>query len=305
MGLPYKKVTVRIQFKEPVTFYTFPTFIFHSVLGKGLRRLVCLFRGKPCTSCSLRYTCSYSWLFETPIDKDNPVLPGRNRGAHPYVLYFEPDTYPASSGGDLSLTLSGKGVEYLPYLYFALKKGGEYGIFKQRTQFTIQDVLHEGRSILSGPERIDVKTPPSAWDINELNVIKKESFTVKFISPYRMKIQGKYTDRITFYDLLLSLYDRAEILLSLYGHTALSSLFGKQKLTDLVEKTKVTETKQHWEDYTYYSSRQKNKLKLGGVTGSMSVLGNIDSQVLSLLHFGKIFHGGKNTAFGFGRIEFK
>ena len=73
MFLKYKKIILKISFNEPVTFYTFPTFIFHSVLGKGLKRLVCLFRGRPCKTCSLRFTCAYSWLFETPIEKENAV----------------------------------------------------------------------------------------------------------------------------------------------------------------------------------------------------------------------------------------
>lgn len=44
MQLQYRKIQHLIQFQNPVSFPTLPTFLFRSVIGKELRRLVCIFR---------------------------------------------------------------------------------------------------------------------------------------------------------------------------------------------------------------------------------------------------------------------
>ena len=154
MGIRYQNVDFLLTFNEPISFFSFPTFVFHSILGKELRRLCCLFPKRVCRECSLRMTCAYSWMFETPLDKDNTALPGRNKGTHPYVMFFKPGEVRNTKYGVLSVTLIGKASEYLPYIYFSLKKAGTIGVFKKRTKFSIDDVKTENTSILTDPGNI-------------------------------------------------------------------------------------------------------------------------------------------------------
>ena len=42
--LKYSRIELKLKLEEEVTFSTYPTFIFHSIIGKELRRLTCLFK---------------------------------------------------------------------------------------------------------------------------------------------------------------------------------------------------------------------------------------------------------------------
>ena len=57
------------------------------------------------------------------------------------------------------------------------------------------------------------------------------------------------------------------------------------------------------ESYMYHSHRQQQILYLGGVSGSFELAGQLNSDVLNLLDFARIFGAGKNTNFGFGAIS--
>jgi CRISPR/Cas system endoribonuclease Cas6 (RAMP superfamily) len=57
-----------------------------------------------------------------------------------------------------------------------------------------------------------------------------------------------------------------------------------------------------WREYTHYSARQKQPMRLGGVTGTMLLSGVFSPYEYALLRFGEIFHAGKNTNFGLGKF---
>jgi CRISPR/Cas system endoribonuclease Cas6 (RAMP superfamily) len=58
-----------------------------------------------------------------------------------------------------------------------------------------------------------------------------------------------------------------------------------------------------WRDYSHYSARQKRTMRLGGLVGDFVLSGNFSSYECSLLQFAELFHGGKNTNFGFGKMK--
>nr|WP_243385246.1 CRISPR system precrRNA processing endoribonuclease RAMP protein Cas6 [Caviibacterium pharyngocola] len=57
-----------------------------------------------------------------------------------------------------------------------------------------------------------------------------------------------------------------------------------------------------WQDWTRYSYRQKQKMKLGGVVGSWQ-LSNVPAEWVKLLYLGQWLHCGKNATFGLGRYK--
>ena len=61
----------------------------------------------------------------------------------------------------------------------------------------------------------------------------------------------------------------------------------------------------HWRDWSRYSSRQQQKMDLGGVLGSWRLSGDL-SPFLPFLHIGQWLHVGKEAAFGLGlyRLDF-
>ncbi|MCX7786413.1 MAG: CRISPR system precrRNA processing endoribonuclease RAMP protein Cas6 [Spirochaetes bacterium] len=316
MRLQYRRLEHQIHFLKPIVFPTLPSFLFRSILGNQLKRLTCIFRGRPCRDCGLQYTCAYSWIFETPLETKPEILEGRDRGSHPFLIATE--TIPRQETQTLTLTLTviGKAIEYYPYLFYALKKAGEIGVLKDRVPFEIQDVRCEGKSILTGPDSIHPTWGVQQWSLhsNQTNpsledtIPKEVSIRVRLETPLRLRINGKYTSTFTAEQFFASLYRRAVILCSLYGDTSLptQSLNAKDPIQTppiLCDGVRIVSSDLRWSDLIYFSSRQRKVLKMGGVVGEFVLKGHIRLIEQSLLRFGELFHVGKNTAFGLGRFK--
>ena len=320
MLLRYRQIQHLIEFEKPVIFPTLPTFLFRSILGKELRRLVCIFRGRPCGECGLKFTCAYSWMFETPIAKETPVLEGRDRASHPFLLATDAVVRKEVQTITLTITVMGKAIEYYPYIFYALKKAGKIGILRERTPFEIKNILCEGQSILQQADSIHPSWGIKQWSLRseQQNTNPKNSdpleasVMVHIDSPLRLRVNGKYTSQFTSVEFLASLYRRAVLLCSLYGSqgaesSSINGLVQVQTPPVLSESVRIVSRNLRWEDQIYYSSRQKKRLTLGGVMGDFTIKGNLKPIEQSLLTFGELFHVGKNTAFGLGRyhVEYK
>jgi len=306
MLLRYRQIQHHIEFEKPVSFPTLPTFLFRSILGKELRRLVCIFRGRPCGECGLKFTCAYSWMFETPIEKESPVLEGRDRASHPFLLATDAFPHQSYQRISLILTVIGKAIEYYPYLYYALRRAGEIGVLRERIPYRILDVLCEDRSLLQGTDSLHPTYGIREWSmpsqVEENRNIQDTAESVKVFleTPLRLRIEGKYSDSFTAPQFLSILWRRAQILCSLYGQEN-----GKESLTLDLTKTgiRILSRDFQWKDYPYFSSRQKKLLRLGGILGEFTLQGVLRPMELALLRFGELFHVGKNTAFGLGRYR--
>lgn len=66
----------------------------------------------------------------------------------------------------------------------------------------------------------------------------------------------------------------------------------------------LTERNCTWQDFSHYSSRQKDAMSLGGAVGNFKLSGTFTLFEQSLFDFAKIANAGKNTNFGLGQINF-
>ncbi len=297
--IQYKIVKFDIEFENPLLFKVYPSFIFRSVLGKELKRMACIFKGSVCSECSLKYTCVYSYMFESPVNKDNPIIYGRNFVSHPFLLWSENVLGRKVKRIVLEVLLIGKGIEYLPYIYFAFLKAGEIGIFKERNKYRINDVLTSEGSIMQSKEKIKMNFERDEWFLDDASNINASSVSVYLLSPYRVKYGGKYGTDFSAIDFFNSVKRRMVILGKFYGNLKeeeiIYAAFGG--------KYKIFEKNMYWYDLNYYSARQGQRLKLGGVLGNFAIEGRLGPMEISLLKGAEIFHIGKNPSFGLGKIK--
>jgi hypothetical protein len=114
-----------------------------------------------------------------------------------------------------------------------------------------------------------------------------------------MKIKGSYTTKFSVQDFFNTSWRRASQLISLYGNSDDGfSYFPSEKIEMLSNNTR-------WVDLDRWSSRQKRNMKLGGIIGNIEIGGKFSEEDLSILKFDEIFHLGKNTGFGLGKISFE
>ena len=305
MHLAYKNIGFHISFPQKVKFTVPVPFIFRSIIGYQLRKMCCIARNNVCSACMFNATCIYGFIFESIVSKDNPAFACRERISHPMIISSDNFYFNETDSLVLNLVFFGATIPYIPYFYYALKKGGETGIFKERTPYEIRDIIEfEGtekeKSIKIDDQQIKNLLKPEIWEYNidsESEPAVQKSFLVTLVSPLRYKVRDKYVDKITAQEFAYCLHRRAQVLCSHYGHNDHPGkyLFG--------ENWTVSEEKVKWRNCLHYSSRQKKEMLLGGLTGSFVMSGNFTIYECSVLNFAEIFHGGKNTSFGLGKIK--
>jgi hypothetical protein len=306
MKLSFKKVSFTLAFTEKVTFTVPPAFVLRSVIGSQLRRLCCVSRHSACSECMFSQSCAYGFAFESIVPKNNRVLKGRDRISHPVLLETEQFSDVTADSLRFSMIFLGGAVKYLPYFYYALKNSGKSGILKERFRFTLRDLRDGSRSLLITEDTLDTRFEPEVWEYAPESAAgtTQKNLMIRIISPLRFKVGGRYTDRFGAGDFALCLHRRAQTLCSQYG---INEVFAAGTEDDPAYRFSkgwdIAESRLVWRDYTHYSARQKQPMRLGGVTGTMLLSGEFSPYEYALLRFAEIFHAGKNTNFGLGKID--
>ncbi len=263
-----------------------------------MKKIFCIQRQKICSECVLNKKCGYSVIFESPLEKENELLPGINKKPHPYTIFFVSKKGEVLKNGTLNITLIGDdAISFTPYIYFALKNAGENGIFKDRIRFKIFDVKIPGRSIFISENKIDTDFKPLSFDLKNSRNTQSKLLKIELLTPLRLKIDKRLKKNLTYKGLLKGAINRLNLLSAFYGDEKFDLSF-KDGGRILSEKYEI-----FGESHLYYSSRQGQKLILSGVTGFMEIKKEFSEREISILKGGEIFGIGKSTSFGFGRIK--
>lgn len=301
MRLKYLPVDFKIKFSEPAIVDTNPLFILRSMLGKHLRSMCCISRNTNCPECMYNKTCAYAYIFETILSQENSVLPGTDRGSHPFAFSTKKSKKDNPiSEYDFTITLFGKAIEYLPYIYAVFVRSGRDGVFKNRTTFTVEDVQVAGSSILLDENQISTNFDVCEWyfDTSQTNDSSEtREILVELKSPLRFKYGGKYGVDFSPTDLMRCLYRRCKSLCSLYGDYYENEYIPSPDLQFIDKKIR-------WIDYNHYSARQKKSMELGGSIGTFKIAGNFTQFEIFMLKLNKLANAGKNTNFGLGQIDY-
>ena len=295
ISLDYVPVKFKLNFMNNIDTRKEPPFAFvlRSVLGYNLRSMCCIAHGSECASCQYNQTCAYAFIFETILPLSNKIKPGTNRASHPFIFS---NSKPEQS--EFTITLLGRAIDYLPYIYAAFVRAGKYGLFKSRTQYSIEDLLISEKSILIDEQNIDMNFDRFEWSISGIKTNPAE-ILVELKTPLRFKTKGKYISDFTADDFMMCLYRRMKTVCMLYGNFDDATDYIPQQ-----DKIKIVERNLHWQDYTHYSSRQKSAMELGGVTGTFKLIGQFSDFEIAMLDFAKLFNAGKNTNFGLGQLDY-
>lgn len=321
MKITYQKYLFKLKFEKPIYFKTYPFFTIRSVFGMNLRKTVCILKNYKCSECPVKNVCSYNILFESHVDKEKDIFSGSNRAPHPLLItpkYFVENPI---NELDVNVVLIGENIKYFPYVYYSFLKSGESGVLKQRFKFEIMDVISRNKKVVKGdkiiiPEKIEELKFNLLKYFNKNGSFKKKVlsgevqrkvYSIEFLSPVRIKKEGKFIDDIYPKDILISFFRRLQILTYYYGsdfNEDDKTLFNK--IIDSIDfYTIKKETK--WFDFSYYSSRQKFKMKMGGLIGNIRF--EISGKIEFIKLIDKIFDAmnhlniGKNISFGLGKVK--
>jgi len=159
--------------------------------GHALRSTVCVMKpGQECKSCMLRGQCIFTRIFDVYIDgPPPPFLKGLSEAPKPFIIDAHDLTSEFSAGDSFqfSFILFGRACDYYPYIIFAVDKMAQSGLTgkSQRLSGTaLPGLLQKGA---------DLKAP----------------LHLKFLSPTRLKIKGRYTIDFSFRQLTFIMLRRA------------------------------------------------------------------------------------------------
>ncbi len=295
----YIKMTVKFNGLEQSVFPYFLGSFIRGNFGMYLKNSVCPFGlHRECAHCLIRKKCFYTEIFESDIGSTygKVVVP-------PYVFDITGDQFGSEEKvKDLAFNILLYGPALRNYEYFLLvfTEMGRRGIGKNRVK--CREVLIEdpnGKLIYSTRHRQLVNEPPElTYRFGRTPPV--ERLRVSYRSPLRILKDGRAVRVPSFESLIRSALRRLIYLETVYG--AGISL----PTTQIVEQStqiKTIANNVHWVHQYRYSNRRRRKMNLGGVLGRQEFQGNIQPYHLDLLRFASIFHLGKSSTFGHGKIE--
>jgi hypothetical protein len=273
--------------------------------GAALRRSACVTGAPTCKGCPLLATCPYPEIFETPPPTEHR-LQKFSQVPNPYVIEppaFGTRSVPAGKELAFDVVLVGRALSWLALIVHAFQRALGHGLGREHARGMLENL-----AVQNGEGWTDI------WDAARGRIEEHEaqlavpdfaptrSAMLRIETPLRLQNQGhplaieKLTPRV----LVTNLMRRATLLLELHnGQPPLLDEPAAKALARHAE-TFTDERRLRWQDWSRYSSRQKQEMMLGGAVGEWTLEGDL-SPVLPLLWLGQWLHAGKNATMGMGR----
>jgi hypothetical protein len=281
--------------------------------GYALKEVSCTRKRQDCGTCMLRERCVYLYLFETPPPPDAEIMRLYPTAPHPFII--EPPengdrVIPQREDFEFGLTVIGRALDYIPYFIYAFIRLGETGLGKGKNKFSLENVSAmspDGFIPIYNKENQSLKKPDPFPDLPTVDA-RCESMRsarrlgIEFKTPTRIKSGGHLNDGPEFHHLIRSLLRRLSALSYFHCGRKLDADF--KGLIERASQIECVSSDVHWRDWDRYSTRQKQKMTLGGFVGETVFSGDF-REFLPLLVWGETLHVGKAASFGLGKYILK
>ena len=316
LPLVFPVARYRFQFiaEQPVQLPDYAGSALRGVFGHALRAAACVTGLPDCSPCALYRSCPYPAIFETP-----PPLhyPRRKLSNIPQPFVVEPppwgeSSYPAGSTLSFDSVLIGPALQQMPLLLLAWRHALQRGLGPQQGRARLAQLWLEGDAeplLIGGNGSGSDAASADRWALRphpqSLALPPPEaapaSVTLHFSTPLRLQQGGQILSaaQLTPRDLLMALLRRTAQLVELQLGSTLDVDFAA---LNAHASTINGEHQLVWRDWQRNSSRQQQRMVLGGVVGRWTLRGDL-APFWPLLHLGQWLHVGKNTTFGLGRYH--
>lgn len=302
--------------KDGLNLPTYKGSTFRGGFGHAFRSMVCTMKKTDCTNCLLKEQCPYSYIFETSPGHRSEVLNNFEEVPRPYVIEPPPEKKTFYKPGEkirFELILIGKAIEYLPYFLVTFVELGNMGIGRGRKPYVLRRVLGQNpfkkvEHLIYSDEDKKVRncditiTGEDILNRADNGVHSPDQITLSFQTPTRIKYDNHFATKLEFHILIGNLLRRFSNLSYFHNNTKISIDYKTfvETATQVIIKNDFTV----WEDWERYSSRQQDRMKMGGLVGNISYEGNL-APYLPLIILGEYIHAGKNITFGLGKYVVK
>ncbi len=169
------------------------------------------------------------------------------------------------------------------YAALALERMARGGLGAGRGRFRLERVETTGPSL-----------PP-------LDGLPPGPLALRFVTPLRLKVRDRLVAQPGFRDLVFAMLRRTLELAQLHVPGARVE-WALRPWLERAEAVRVARADLRWLDWERYSHRQRSRMKLGGVTGTLVLEGDL-APFAPLLRAAEVVHVGKGATFGLGKVE--
>jgi hypothetical protein len=329
-----------IETLEPLELPPFKGSALRGGFGHTFKRLVCFSPGRTygqpqqCGErCTLGNACPYGYVFETSPPNGSQALRNLQEVARPFVIQPPADRreyIPAGESLVFGLTLIGNGVNYLPYFIATFRELGRSGFGRTRSRYRLlamdavvtltpspspgagQLALAQGGrgpaaesvTIYRAEDEI-IRAVNATIDVRAIleraAALPADRITLEFLTPARLKHNGRWVQGGPPFDALVKTLCGRISSLS-YFHCGQPFEADFRGLIDRAAGVRVADSRTRWEDWARFSSRQQQRVEMGGLAGRITYAGDLRAY-LPLLALGELVHVGKGTVFGNGQYR--
>lgn len=280
--------------------------------GMALRRMSCIAGiNNDCRRCMVFENCMYALTFESVNNKEKNK--GKFLGVYEYIPH--PFAFSDKSGGKRDYK-KGESLEFemllvepyigrLPYYIYALKNAAETGLGKDNAlKFVLEAVRgKDGADVYTRTsDKLDESYVQSRVSAENIMAGRAAgNVEIDFLTPVRIKHNEKLAEKIDFKILATALLRRASGIAAHYAG-ADTRVDANEYLAD-AGKVKTKKDSLAWHDWERFSKRQKGKMKMGGLKGSIVFEGKELKKYIPLLRLGEVLKIGKGTSMGLGEYR--
>lgn len=306
MTITAQKYTFHCRFTSEARLPGYLGSTLRGALGWGLKKSSCALRRQQCADCLLRGQCAYAWIFETEKYQTGEGR-GVNARPHPFVLQPGEDMAGKKQAGDkltFSLLLLDRANELLPQIVYAVRLMGEAGIGSGRRhglgKFKIGKIIAGQHILYDEPDQVIHQLE----NIHKVNIERSHdkgicSLSVTFQTPLRLKQNNRLHLDLPFHVLVRACLRRIAALEEAYGGGEPDLDY--RGLVNRAEQVAVRESHIRWQQLFRWSNRQRKKVSLSGIGGSISYSGEL-TEFMPILRYCEQVNIGKQTVFGLGKI---
>ena len=287
--------------KGPMNLPAYQGSTWRGLLGNALLDVVCPWDEKECASCPNRKACAYHYLYEAGLnEKAFANLP------RPYIFSVADTKGPHLT---VDMTLVGNAAKFLPHLTAAWRRAAQRGAGKGRGGFMLTTVFSLPPNERRKPIYVDgdfLAHDASASPLREYmqSHVPCPPWKVSLQTPLRLRRDGRNMNAIHWRNAFRSLSIRLSMMTQHYCGGAKPDKETWQRVSAFLADPGTTRARTRWFDWKRFSSTQQTHVPMGGLVGDDTITppGNV-SVWWEWWRTARLFHLGKGTAMGMGKIE--
>lgn len=309
--LPIARYRLTFEVIQPMRLPSYAGSALRGAFGHALRQLACATGARQCEGCSLLAQCPYTRVFEP---HGLPRRPGASFGTMrqvpvPYIIEAPVGHRRILSVGDtlcFNMVLLGEVIQQLPLLLLAWRRAfmGGIGPAEGKGHLVAVDYLGPSEETTAVYGRDSQSIAPHQAGLT-LPVARRADLHLELLTALRIEQQKQplAARQLSAPIFLRHLLRRVALLSELYFDRSLGELTGLNIAQLNTQCDAVADERRlRWRDWQRYSSRQRQGMRLGGVTGHW-LLKAVPQELQSCVYLGQWLHAGKETVFGLGRYR--